>query len=75
MNILISLRISYCLKPGTDHSVHSLLMPKLIDAAEVKGGKKPTPPADSGQRFSITSVFWVVINLSNYKSLIYPGSA
>lgn len=41
MNILISLRISYCLKPGTDHSVHSLLMPKPIDAAEVKGGKKP----------------------------------
>lgn len=41
MNILISLGISLCLKPGTDHSVHSLLMPKLTDAAEVKGGKKP----------------------------------
>ena len=62
MNILIRLGISLCLKPGTDHTVHSLLMPKLIDAAEEKGGKI-TPPADSGQRFSITSVFLVVINL------------
>lgn len=40
-------------------------MPQIIDTAEVKGEKKNTPPADSGQRFSITSVFLVVVNLSN----------